>query len=270
MDTSHFILGAAIIAGLYMAWSIGANDVANAMGTSVGSHALTIGQAIFVAAIFEFIGALMVGQEVTNTIRNDIVNPDGLKITKMAFAGGMTAALIATAVWLQFASSRGLPVSTTHSIIGAVVGFGMVAGNSVSVVNWGKLLEIGASWFISPLLGGIIAFVTFFMIRRYILDSKDPIGATKMLSPLMLFIAVFSVLFMFFLKSKLFGTEVFYVGLITVAISGAIALIARALMARGNQTHLSRDEQLAKVERIFAMLQVVTACLWRSRMAATM
>lgn len=260
MDTSHFILGAAVIAGLYMAWSIGANDVANAMGTSVGSHALTIRQAIFVAAIFEFIGALMVGQEVTNTIRHDIVNPESLNITKIAFAGGMTAALVATAVWLQFASSKGLPVSTTHSIIGAVVGFGIVAGNSVSVVNWGTLLEIVASWFISPLLGGIIAFSTFFLIRKYILDSKDPIGATKLISPMMLFMAVFSVLFMFLVKSKIFGTDVFETGLIAAVLSGAIGIFARALMSRGDDSKLDRDEQLAKVERIFAWLQVVTAC----------
>lgn len=260
MDTSLLILTAALIAGVYMAWSIGANDVANAMGTSVGSHALTITQAVIVAAIFEFIGAFLVGQEVTNTIRQDIVNPESLNISSIAFAGGMTAALLATAVWLQFASSKGLPVSTTHSIIGAVVGFGLVAGDSMSVVNWEKLVEIIASWFISPILGGIIAFATFFLVRRYILDSKDPIRATKWISPLMFFIVTFCVLFMFFAKSKIIGSDMIWVGTVTITISAALSIAARIMMSRGEHAHLDRDGQLARVESIFAWLQVVTAC----------
>lgn len=262
MDTNLFILGAALVAGLYMAWSIGANDVANAMGTSVGSHALTIRKAIIVAAIFEFIGAFMVGEEVTNTIKQDIVNPLNFAHDPMLFAGGMTAALLATAIWLQFASAKGLPVSTTHSIIGAVVGFGIVAGGP-GVVKWENLLEIIASWFMSPLIGGVIAFATFFLIRRYILDSRDPIGQTKLLSPFMLFIVVSSVLFVFLYKSlQIYGLaeNALQVVLITAAISGVISFIARLLMNRGDVANLTRDEQLARVEKIFAFLQVVTAC----------
>lgn len=261
MDTSLFLLGAALLAGLYMAWSIGANDVANAMGTSVGSHALTIRNAVIVAAIFEFIGAFMAGEEVTNTIRQGIVNPSFFSHDAYLFAGGMTAALFATAIWLQFASAKGLPVSTTHSIIGAVVGFGLVAGGT-HAVNWEILVNIVASWFLSPLLGGTIAFAMFFLIRRYILDSKDPIGQTKLLSPIMLFIVVACVLFVFFYKSlQIYGiTDPFHVTLVTIAVSAVIAIVARLLMSKGKTGHLTRDEQLARVERIFAFLQVVTAC----------
>lgn len=261
MDTSLFILGAALIAGLYMAWSIGANDVANAMGTSVGSHALTIRKAIVVAAIFEFIGAFMAGDEVTKTIKQEIVNPLAFDDPYL-FAGGMTAALLATAIWLQFASAKGLPVSTTHSIIGAVVGFGIVAGG-MDAVNWEMLLDIAVSWFASPLIGGVIAFATFFLIRKYILDSKDPIGQTKLLSPIMLFIVVFCVLVVFFHKSLSFygiADDPVHIALITAAVSAFIAIVARILMSRGNFSNLNRDEQLARVEKIFAYLQVVTAC----------
>jgi len=261
MDTSLFLLGAALLAGLYMAWSIGANDVANAMGTSVGSHALTIRNAVIVAAIFEFIGAFMAGEEVTNTIRQGIVNPSFFAHDAYLFAGGMTAALFATAIWLQFASAKGLPVSTTHSIIGAVVGFGLVAGGT-NAVNWEVLVNIVASWFLSPLLGGTIAFAMFFIIRRYILDSKDPIGQTKRLSPIMLFIVVGCVLFVFFYKSlQIYGIkDPFHVALITGGVSAVISIIARLLMSRRKVGHLTRDEQLARVERIFAYLQIVTAC----------
>lgn len=138
----------AIIFGFYMTWGIGANDVANAMGTSVGSGAITVMQAIVIAAIFEFAGAFIAGGNVTSTIRKGIVDPSSIVNQPELLVYGMLAALLAAAVWLMIASSRGWPVSTTHSIVGALVGFA-VAGIGVDAVHWGKIGQIAASWVVS-------------------------------------------------------------------------------------------------------------------------
>ncbi len=262
MDQALIILGVCLVAGFYMAWSIGANDVANAMGTSVGSHALTIGQAIAVAAVFEFLGAFLVGGQVTNTIKQEIVDPMMFAGDPIGFAGGMTAALLATAVWLQFASAKGLPVSTTHSIVGAVVGFGVVTGGW-DAVKWDALSGIVLSWFISPLLGGILAFATFFIIRKYILDSKDPLLMTKKIGPYMLFVVVAATSFLFFDKS-LSGLKWIYreelAFLLTISFSLILVLVTTMLLLRGKVEPIDRDANLAHVERIFAWFQIVTAC----------
>jgi inorganic phosphate transporter, PiT family len=262
MDQALIILGVCLIAGFYMAWSIGANDVSNAMGTSVGSHALTIGQAIGVAAIFEFMGAFLVGGQVTNTIKQEIVDPMMFTADPIGFAGGMTAALLATAVWLQIASAKGLPVSTTHSIVGAVVGFGIVTGGW-DAVQWDALTGIVLSWFISPLLGGVIAFATFFIIRKYILDSHDPLRMTKKLGPYMLLVVVTATSFLFFEKA-LSGFKWIYreelAFLLTISFSAILAFIAKILLLWSKVEPLDRDANLAHVERIFAWFQIVTAC----------
>jgi len=150
------LLALAVIFGLYMTWGIGANDVANAMGTSVGSGAITVKQAIIIAAIFEFSGAFIAGGNVTSTIRKGIVDSSSIVGQPEILVFGMLAALLAAAVWLMIASSRGWPVSTTHSIVGALVGFA-VAGLGVDAVHWGKIGLIAASWVISPALGGFLA-----------------------------------------------------------------------------------------------------------------
>ena len=167
------ILAVATLAGLYMAWNIGANDVANAMGTSVGSGALTLRGAIIVAAIFEFGGAMLVGGTVTKTVRQGIVSLEAVGGDPMLLALGMTACLLAAAVWLHVATYFGWPVSTTHSIVGAVVGFGITAGG-VSAVNWGVMGSIVASWVVSPVLGGVIAYLLFRLLRNRVLDDDEP------------------------------------------------------------------------------------------------
>ncbi len=189
------ILTLASIFGFYMAWNIGANDVANAMGTSVGSKCLTLRQAILVAAIFEFAGAFLVGSHVTETVRKGMIDlsifttmEDGVNILMY----GMLASLLAAGVWLQVATYFGWPVSTTHSIVGAVVGFGVVAGGA-SGVAWGKIGQIVVSWVASPLLSGTIAFVTFTAIRRSIINVPDPVKATKRWAPGFIFL-VFAIL----------------------------------------------------------------------------
>jgi len=182
----------ALAFGFYMAWSIGANDVANAMGTSVGSGALTVKRAIILAAILEFSGAFFVGTHVSNTIRKGIINPEIFAGSEMELVFGMMGALLAAAVWLQVASYYGWPVSTTHSIVGAVLGFGVLYGG-VNAADWGKVASIAASWVVSPLLSGTIAFMIFTYLRRAIFYSDDPIGVAKRITPYIVFI-VFAVL----------------------------------------------------------------------------
>jgi len=178
------IIGIAAFLGLYMAWNIGANDVANSMADAVGSKAVTIRQAVILAGICEFAGAVLVGSHVTDTVRKGIVSPDALAAIPGLMPGdaaallviGMTAALLSAAIWLNFSSATGMPVSTTHSIVGAVAGFGIVAAGWGSV-NWGKMGQIVASWFISPIVGGFLAFVIFTFITKAILGREKPTRA---------------------------------------------------------------------------------------------
>ena len=170
------IQGMALLGGLYMAWNIGANDVANAMGTSVGSKALTLKRAIIVAGIFEFSGAVLVGSHVTHTISKGIVDPGLFLGQHKAFVLGMLAALLAASIWLQLATYLGLPVSTTHSIVGAVLGFGLIS-HGVHAIAWGKMAKIVASWFISPAMGGVISFFLFKQLSKRILEQEFPVKA---------------------------------------------------------------------------------------------
>ena len=176
------LLSLACVFGLFMAWGIGANDVANAMGTSVGAGALTLKQAILVAAVFEFLGAYLAGGEVTSTIRKGIVDPALLSDSPELLVYGMLASLLAAATWLAIASVKGWPVSTTHSIVGAIVGFAAV-GISVDAVAWGKVGTIAASWVVSPLLSGTIAFLLFVSVKHLIPIIKTHLPAPENLSP---------------------------------------------------------------------------------------
>ena len=163
---SHYgaIMFLVLAFGLFMAWGIGANDVANAMGTSVGAGALTLKQAIIVAAIFEFLGAFLAGGEVTSTIRKGIIDPVLFEAIPEQFVFGMLSALLAAATWLLIASHRGWPVSTTHSIVGAIVGFSVVA-LSVDAVNWGTVGEISASWLVTLPIAAVLAIAYFYTLK---------------------------------------------------------------------------------------------------------
>ncbi len=172
----------AVIFGLYMSWGIGANDVANAMGMPVGSGAITVKQAIIIAAIFEFTGAFIAGGSVTTTIRKGIIDPSSIAGSPELLVYGMLAALLSAGIWLMIASSRGWPVSTTHTIVGAIVGFA-VAGIGVDAVNWGKIGSIVASWIVSPLIGGAIALLLMMSIRKLILNTEDPFEKAKTWGP---------------------------------------------------------------------------------------
>ena len=164
--------------GLFMAWGVGANDVANAMGTSVGSGAITVKQAIIIAIIFEFAGAVLAGGEVTATVRKGILDASVFVDSPHLLVYGMLAALLAAGFWLLIASSVGWPVSTTHSIVGAIVGFGAV-GVGVDAVAWGKVGTIVASWVISPLLAGTLAVFIFKSLQKRIISTENPLENAK-------------------------------------------------------------------------------------------
>ncbi|MDX8430730.1 MAG: inorganic phosphate transporter [Candidatus Algichlamydia australiensis] len=177
--------------GFYMAWNIGANDVANAMGTSVGSGALTLAKAVFIAGILEFCGAYFLGSSVSETMQRGIVDPQLFANDPKTFLFGMLAALLATAVWLQIASYFGWPVSTTHAIVGAILGFGAIVAG-FHTVKWSVVGSIALSWVISPLISGIIAFLIFSLIQRNVLYAMKPFHAARVLIPYLLFFTFFT------------------------------------------------------------------------------
>lgn len=260
-------LGLACIAGFFMAWGIGANDVANAMGTSVGSGALTIRQAILIAIVFEFLGAYLAGGEVTATIRKGIIDPNLLADTPELLVYGMMSALFAAGTWLMIASVRGWPVSTTHSIVGAIVGFAAV-GISVESVNWSQVTTIAASWVISPVLAGIISFALFLSVQRLIFDTDEPFRQAKRLIPVYIWIVGFMISMVTILKGlKHLGLELDF-GLgskfanalpLSVAIGILIALVG-AYFLREIQYVEDEDNRFSSVERVFGVLMVFTAC----------
>ena len=257
------LLVLAIIFGFYMTWGIGANDVANAMGTSVGSGAITVMQAIIIAAIFEFAGAFIAGGNVTSTIRKGIIDPSGLVDSPETLVFGMLAALLAAAVWLMIASAKGWPVSTTHSIVGAVVGFA-VAGIGVDAVQWGKVGQIAASWVISPALGGLLAFLLMMSIRKFILNTEHPFNSAKRWGPVYVFLVGFiiSLVTMFkglkHLKLELTVTQSF-LGAFVFGL--ATAFIGWLLMRKIEvDEEADRDYHFASVEKIFVPMMIFTAC----------
>ncbi|MET0067291.1 MAG: inorganic phosphate transporter [Candidatus Thiodiazotropha sp.] len=253
----------AVIFGLYMSWGIGANDVANAMGTSVGSGAITVKQAIIIAAIFEFAGAFLAGGSVTKTIRKGIIDPSSIAGTPELLIYGMLASLLAAAIWLMIASHRGWPVSTTHSIVGAIVGFA-VAGIGMDAVNWGKIGSIVASWIVSPLVGGLISLLLMLSIRRLILNTESPFRNAQRWAPFYVFLVgwIVSLVTLFkglkHLKLELSMIESLIVStLFGLAVAGIGKLMINKVRV---DDEADRDFHFASVEKVFTPLMVFTAC----------
>jgi PiT family inorganic phosphate transporter len=249
--------------GLFMAWGIGANDVANAMGTSVGSRALSVRQAVLIAAVFEFGGAVLAGGQVTATIRKGIVDPALLAGTPELLIYGMLASLLAAGFWLLIASFFGWPVSTTHSIVGAIVGFAAV-GIGIEAVRWGKVGSIAASWVVSPALAGILAYALFQSVRLLILDATDPLRQAKRWVPWYIFLVGFTVALVTLLKGlKHVGlTLSFTQSCLAAAAAGALTMaIGYAAVARVRPDPAADASfHYASVERVFTVLMVITAC----------
>ena len=263
MEAQYVYIGLAAAFGLFMAWGIGANDVANAMATSVGSKALTIKQAILVAAIFEFMGAVLAGGEVTSTIRKGIVDADLLSGTPELLVYGMLAALLAAGTWLLIASRNGWPVSTTHSIVGAIVGFAAV-GIGVEAVKWGKGGTIVMSWVVSPVTAGFIAYLIYRSVQRLILSREDPLERAKRYVPVYIFLAAFTITLVTILKGLKHVGLTFTLRdayLLATAIAIGIALLGAVFIRRIEpDKKAEKSQHFYTVERVFGVLMVVTAC----------
>ena len=257
------LLALAVIFGLYMTWGIGANDVANAMGTSVGSGAVTVKQAIIIAAIFEFAGAFIGGGNVTSTIRKGIVDSSSIAGQPEILVFGMLAALLAAAVWLMIASSRGWPVSTTHSIVGALVGFA-VAGLGVDAVYWGKIVWIVASWVISPALGGFLAYMLMMSIRKLILNTDEPFESARRWGPAYVFLVGFIISLVTLFKGlKHLNLELSIpMSFVSALVFGLIVAAVGWILIQKVKVdkEADRDYHFASVEKIFVPMMIFTAC----------
>ena len=262
-EWGHVFLIMAIVFGFYMCWGIGANDVANAMGTSVGSGAITVKQAILIAAIFEFAGAFIAGGSVTKTIRKGIIDPSSITGSPELLVYGMLAALLAAAIWLMIASSKGWPVSTTHTIVGAIVGFA-IAGIGVDAVNWGKITSIVASWLVSPLIGGTIALLLMKSIRKLILNTENPFQNAKKWGPMYIFLVGWIVSLVTFFKGLKHLKLDFTIAesFIAATVFGLIvAIIGKTLINRVEvDENADKDYHFASVEKVFTPMMIFTAC----------
>lgn len=260
MTPETVLLILVVIAGAYMAWNIGANDVANAMGTSVGSGALTLRQAVVIAAVLEFSGAFFFGSHVTETIQNGIVDTSIFK-NPMLVVYGMLSALIAAGTWLHLASYYGWPVSTTHSIVGSLVGFGMAVGG-IEAIYWENVAFIATSWLLSPLLGGLISFAIFSLLRQRVFYAHDPVQAAKRLTPPIVFCVIFVLSLMMvykglhnidlhinFFQSLLISTGAGVIGYIIAKLCLRRILPAKAIQKEDANYHPDVSNQLEKARR---------------------
>jgi PiT family inorganic phosphate transporter len=253
----------AVVFGLYMTWGVGANDLANAMGASVGAGAVTVKQAICIAIVFEFLGAVLAGGHVTTTIRKGIVDPSAIINDPQILVYGMLASLLAAAVWLSVASAKGWPVSTTHSIVGAIVGFAIV-GIGIDAVSWDKIIKVIASWIVSPLVGGTISFLLIMSIRKLILNTDTPLGNAKKYAPVYVFLVGFVISLVTLFKGLKHLKIDLSIGaslLVAVCIGGIVAFVGWLLIKRIKfDENTDRKYQFVSVEKVFTPLMLFTAC----------
>lgn len=247
------LLTIAFAVGFVMAFSIGANDVANSMSTAVGARAITARQAVIIAAILEFLGAVMFGSHVVTTITRGIVKPEVMNDARTVLAGAL-AALLGSSIWILLATIWGMPVSTTHSIVGGMAGFG-IASTGLDAINWGRMMSIFVSWILSPIAGWLLAYVVFKLISYAILRRPNPSTAMKKATPVIIFTTFFIISLLFMLKTlKMQLSESFLISLI-VSIS---ASMVGTLMLRKIGADDSNSYEF--VEDVFKRLQVMTSC----------
>ena len=265
MSADTIILAAATLVGLYMAANIGANDLANAMGTSVGSGALTIRRAVIISIVANLLGAVLAGGHVTNTISKGMINPDLLAGAPDKLMLGMFAALLASGIWVHLATVFGMPVSTTHSIVGAVVGFGMLSVG-VGAISWGKIITIAISWIVSPLSGAIIAGGIYYLIRKKVFRADAPEAVAQRWAPYLIGVVLLTIILSFIFKGlKNLHLDLGFGQALLIAIpcaagGGLVGTVwLRALLSR---RELKDDIQndTSPLQAFFAYLQVLTAC----------
>jgi len=270
MEYATPLIVLALVFGFYMAWNIGANDVANAMGTSVGSGALTFKQAVIIAAILEFAGAFFVGTHVSDTVRKGIVDPMMFTGDPQAFVLGMLSALLAAGLWLQIASSFGWPVSTTHSIVGAIIGFGVVYGG-MSAIHWDTVGTIAVSWVISPLMSGILSFLIFQIVLHRVFYKPDPVEAVRKFTPYMVFIVLMIMtLVMVFKGLKNLHLDLSLSSALAVSCGvGLVGAFVSYMLLRNYKSDDSEvEQQQARELYVVRALQRSTKHLLRARRAA--
>jgi len=245
-----------------MACNIGANDVANAMGTSVGSKALTFRQAVMVAAVAEFLGAVLVGGHVSDTVRKGMLDPNIFADQPLHLVYGMIAALVASAIWLHLASYLGWPVSTTHAVVGAIVGFGVIAGG-VDAINWVKMSKIVASWFISPAMGAVVAYFMFRFISSQILETRNPLlNAIRVVPYLVFLVLLILANAMIYKGLKNLSLDLSFPEslLLSAGVGMAGFVLTKLLISRMKMVPSQNiAEQYAATEKIFKFLQIFTA-----------
>ena len=256
MGSEYYVLIIGYIFGFYMAWNIGANDVANSMASAVGAKAITIRQAIFIAGILNVVGAVFIGSHVTKTIRKGIVSTDILSDPHLALIGAL-AALLAAALWVSFATWKSLPVSTTHSIVGAMIGFGIMAGG-FSVINWGKLAAVVLSWVISPVFAMTIGYLMFKTIVKFILSQDDPFSQALKLAPYFISIALFVVILSFLFKTPL-GKRLAIGTPLALLIAVLLAIVLGFLAVKILRKFIKRTN-LSGEEEVFRKIQIGTSC----------
>jgi PiT family inorganic phosphate transporter len=263
MDPTTILLILATIGGLYLTWNIGANDVANAMGTAVGSGALTLRRAIVLAAIFDFAGAFLAGGKVSETIGSGLLDTTALDDDASLLAVGMTCALLSTVAWTQVATYFGWPVSTTHSIVGAVVGMGIVAGG-LGAVEWPTLGAIATSWIVSPIAGGLLGFAFFLLVKRLVLAEDSPLRRMRALGPAMVFPIAGALAFAITYDGLgALHLELSAAAPLSIAIGVGVALLSipyfRGVTAKADG--LPIDDSIKRTESVFGVLQILTACV---------
>lgn len=258
-----------LIIGFYMAWNIGSNDLANSMASSVGAKAVTLRNAVILGGILAFIGAVFVGSNVADTIRKGIIDPENVIFVENQsyLLYGAISALLGASFWITIATWKELPISTTHSIVGGMMGFGIAAGG-LSIVDWGVVGKIVASWGISPILGGVFAYFMFKIVLRFILQSKDPIKSTQNLGPIFVAITFVIIASSVLLKTPL-GTKLDF-NLVELSITLIMIFIVSIIIGRivltgffakkKKKKELNRVETYNIVEKIFSRLQLMTAC----------
>ena len=255
--TLWLIIGGSSAIAFYMAWSIGSNDVANSMATAVGAKAITFKQAVIIAGILNFIGAVFVGPHVTETVRKGIVDVNGIDSHLLLL--GFIASLLAAALWVTLSTWKEMPISTTHSIIGALMGFGIIAGG-VSAVNWGKIGSVAASWILSPIAGCILAFLVFKLIVKTIFAKEKPVKSAKIVGPVIIGLTAFIISASLLMKTPLGKTieiTIFESLILAFFISLIIAIIGILLLRKIEDT---KAEDYLTVEGIFRKLQIITSC----------
>jgi len=256
MPQEYYVLIVGYVFGFYMAWNIGANDVANSMASAVGAKAITIRQAVFIAGILNIVGAACIGSHVTDTIRKGIVSTEVLTDPHLALIGALSA-LLAAAFWVSFATWKSLPVSTTHSIVGAMIGFGIMAGG-FSVINWTKLAAVVISWVISPVLSIIIAFLMFKLIVLTILSKKDSFARALKLSPFFIGMAVFIVVLSFLFKTPM-GSKL-SIGTPAALVVAVVLALIFGYTGKRLLTRLINNKKSNGAEEIFRRIQIGTSC----------